>query len=83
MVANNAWHEMSDFEQCSNQLKLDLIALFVNFSCELGQIITRYDFLKAVRVTFKAAEKIALWVMSAFNTVADKYTNQHNCNIVY
>ena len=36
---------MSDSEQCSNRLELDLISLLVNFSCELGQIITRYDFL--------------------------------------
>ena len=25
----------------------DLISLLVNFSCELGQIMTRYDFLLA------------------------------------
>ena len=41
---------MSDSEQCSNRLELDLISLFVNFSCELGQIMTRYDFLWAIRV---------------------------------
>ena len=29
---------MSDFEQCSNRLELDLISILVNFSCELGQI---------------------------------------------
>ena len=34
---------MSDSEQCSNRLELDLISLLVNFSCELGQIMTRYD----------------------------------------
>ena len=38
---------MSDSEQCSNRLQLDLISLLVNFSCELGQIMTRYDFLWA------------------------------------
>ena len=38
---------MSDSEQCSNRLELDLISLLVNFSCELGQIMTRYDFLWA------------------------------------
>ena len=27
---------MSDFEQCSNRLQLDLILLLVNFSYELG-----------------------------------------------
>ena len=36
---------MSDSEQCSNRLELDLISLLVNFSCELGQIMTRYDFI--------------------------------------
>ena len=38
---------MSDSEQCSNRLEVDLISLLVNFSCELGQIMTRYDFLWA------------------------------------
>ena len=37
--------KMSDSEQCSNRLKLNLISLLVNFSCELGQIMARYDFL--------------------------------------
>ena len=37
--------KMSDSEQCSNRLDLDLISLLVKFSCELGQIMTRYDFL--------------------------------------
>ena len=41
---------MSDSEQCSNRLELDLISLLVNFSCELGQIMTRYDFLWAIWV---------------------------------
>ena len=27
---------MSDFEQCSNRLQLDLVWILVNFSCELG-----------------------------------------------
>ena len=38
---------MSDSEHCSNRLELDLISLLVNFACELGQIMTRYDFLWA------------------------------------
>ena len=38
---------MSDSEQCSNRLQLDLISILVNFSWELGQIMTRYDFLCA------------------------------------
>ena len=38
---------MSDSEQCSNRLELDLISVLVNFSRELGQIMTRYDFVWA------------------------------------
>ena len=37
--------QTSDSEQCSNRLQLHLILLLVNFSCELGQIMIRYDFL--------------------------------------
>ena len=33
---------MSDSEQFSNRFELDLISLLVNFSCELGQIMTIY-----------------------------------------
>ena len=36
---------ISDSGQCSNQLELDLISRLVNFSCGLGQIMTRYVFL--------------------------------------
>ena len=42
--------QMSDSEQCSNHLQPDIISLLVNFSCALGQIMTRYDFLWARRV---------------------------------
>ena len=38
---------MSNSQQCSNRLELDLISILVNFSCELGPIMTRYDFLWA------------------------------------
>ena len=53
--ANNGqiWLPMdqaNDSEQCSNQLQLYLISLLVNFSCELGQIMIRYDFPWARRV---------------------------------
>ena len=37
----------SDFEQCLNRLQLHLISILVNFSCKLGQIMTRYDFQEA------------------------------------
>ena len=30
-----------------DKTKLDLISILVNFSCELGQIMTRYDSLGA------------------------------------
>ena len=43
IVANNdqKWRDRcytSEFEQCSNWLKLDIITLLVNFSCDLRQI---------------------------------------------
>ena len=38
---------MSDSDQCSNWLQLYLIMILVNFSCELGQIMARYDFIEA------------------------------------
>ena len=41
---------MSDFEQCSNQVQLDLITLLVNFSYQVGTMTSRYDFLEARRV---------------------------------
>ena len=39
----------SDSEQCSNRLELDLISHLVKFSCELGQIMTRYDSILEAR----------------------------------
>ena len=42
---------MNYFDHCSIRLQLDLITLLVTFACELGQIITRYDFTGASRVT--------------------------------
>ena len=41
---------MSDFEQCLNQLQLDLMTLLVNFSYQLGTMMSSYDFLEARRV---------------------------------
>ena len=38
---------MSDSDQCSNRLELYLISLLVNFWCEVGQIMARYDLLWA------------------------------------
>ena len=38
---------MSEFEQCSNRLQLDLISLLVNFVYELSKMITRYVSLDA------------------------------------
>ena len=38
-------HALYHSEQCWNWLELYLISLLVNFSRELGQIMTRYDFL--------------------------------------
>ena len=39
--------QTTDSEQCSNRFQLDLIPLLVNFSYELGQIMTRYYFIWA------------------------------------
>ena len=44
---------MSDFEQCLNQLQLDLITLLVNFSYQVGTMMSRYDFLEARRVILR------------------------------
>ena len=53
---------MSDSEQCSNWLELDLVSLLVNFSCELGQIMmTRYDFLWARWVILSNVQTEANW----------------------
>ena len=38
---------MSDFEKCLNRLKLALMSLLVKCSCELEQLMSRYDFLEA------------------------------------
>ena len=44
---------MSDSEQCLNQLQLDLITLLVNFSYQVGTMMSRYDFLEARRVILR------------------------------
>ena len=41
---------MNDSEQSLNQFKLDLISRLVNFSGELGKIMTKYVLLGARRV---------------------------------
>ena len=38
---------MSEFEQCSKRLQLDLISVLVNLSYELGKIMTRYELMDA------------------------------------
>ena len=55
---------MSDSEQCSNRLELDLISLLVNFSCELGQIMTRYDFLWAMSDSEQCSNRLELDLIS-------------------
>ena len=35
---------MIDSEPCSNWIQLDFISILDNFSCDFGQIMTRYDF---------------------------------------
>ena len=34
------------FEPTPTVLQLDLISILVNFTCELGQVMRRYDFLE-------------------------------------
>ena len=55
---------MSDSEQCSKPLELDLISLFVNFSCELGQINTKYDFLARLSDSEKYLNRLELDLIS-------------------
>ena len=38
---------MSDYDQCLNGPQLDLILILVNFTFEVGQIMTRYHFQEA------------------------------------
>ena len=64
---------MSDSEQCSNRLELYLISLLVNFSCELGQIMTRYDFLWARWVFWAMFEPTWTWPNFTFYVNWDKY----------
>ena len=45
--------QMSNSDQCSNGLELDLISLLVNFLGELGHIITKFDFLWTRRVILR------------------------------
>ena len=49
---------MSDFEQCSNQFQLDLTSLLINFSYELGQVMTtsllNIHYLSIVRFTIRS-----------------------------
>ena len=52
---------ISDSEQCSNRLELYLISLLVNFSCEMGQIMNRYDFPEGGLITFLYVLHTASW----------------------
>ena len=59
--------QMSDCEQCSNRLELDLISLLVNFSCKLGQIMARYDFLLArISDSEQCSNRLELDLISLF-----------------
>ena len=40
---------MSDSEQCLHRLKLDLISLLVNFSCELKQIVIQVQWALPIK----------------------------------
>ena len=41
--------QMSDSEQCSNRLELDLISLLVNFSCELKLIVIQVQWALPIK----------------------------------
>ena len=56
--------EMSDFEQCSNRLQLDL--LLVNFWYKLGKIMTRYVFLEQLTYFY-------FWSTYDFRQVMTRY----------
>ena len=63
--------EMSDFEQCSNRLQLDLISHLVNFSYELNNIVNIYVFLVVRFVITPAVNQTsALIVLDGFETPA-------------
>ena len=57
---------MSDFEQCLNRLQLYLMLFLVNFSYELGILITRYDFLDVSKICDfeKCLNQLALELIS-------------------
>ena len=64
--------EMSDFEQWSNRLQLDLILLLVNFWYEFGKIMTRYVFLDARFVIWLAIDLLLLLVNVWFSANNDQ-----------
>ena len=53
---------MRDSEQCSNWIQLDLISILVNFLCELGQIMTRYDFQEATPLPDFTFGQLFIWI---------------------
>ena len=71
---------MSDSEQCSNRLDLDLSSILVNFSYELGKIMIRYDFLWAIRAILSNNNNNHLFCTIQYssnnNTIQFNNTNQ-------
>ena len=59
--------QTSDSEQCSNRLQLDIVSLLVNFVCELGQIMTRYDLLGVRRVIQADSQLDLISIWSTFH----------------
>ena len=52
---------MNDSEQCSNRL----ISLLVNFACELGKILTRYDSYGRVIIDYEpCSNRLQLYLIS-------------------
>ena len=66
--------QQSDFEPYSNRLQLDLILILVNFSCELGQIMTRYDFQESLRMILrKCLNQLQLDLISLLVNLLDEF----------
>ena len=59
---------MSDSEQCSNRLELDLISLLVDFSCELKQIVIQVQWAIPIKtIHFALMMQVVLKIYIYYN----------------
>ena len=58
---NQVWPHMGQPSNVRTDSQLYLISILVNFPCELGQIIARYDFPEAIRVILAMFEPTPTW----------------------